>query len=176
MLEIELKILEIDPQEIEGKFLRLGAKKEGTVLVVDKSFDFSNRFLHKKRQLLRLRALGDKFFLTHKKKTQENKIFKIIEETETEIGDIKTMEIILKKLGLNIVKCREKKRTSFVLGKARCEIDEYPKIPPYLEIEGPKKEILSIVKKLGFSLKDTTKKSASKVLEKYNVNNKFLKF
>jgi len=176
MLEIELKILEINPQEIEAKLLCLGAKKEGTVLVVDKSFDFSNRFLHKKRQLLRLRALGDKFFLTHKKKTQENKIFKIIEETETKIGDIKVMENILKKLGMRVVKCREKRRTSFVLGKARCEIDQYPLIPPYLEIEGSKKDIISILKKLGYSLKDTTTKSASKVLKKYNVDSKFLKF
>ena len=176
MLEIELKILEINPQEIEGKLLRLGAKKQKTVLVIDKSFDFSSHVLHKRKQLLRLRVLGDKFFLTHKKKKQEDKDFKIIEETETEVGDAKVMENILKKLGMRIVKYREKKRTSFILGNARCEIDEYPRVPPYLEIEGSKKDIINILKKLDYSLKDTTTKSASKVLKKYNTNNKFLKF
>lgn len=176
MLEIELKILEIDPKVIEEKLLRLGAKKEGTVLVIDKHFDFPNHYIHKRKQLLRLRELGDKFFLTHKEKVPKNTIVKILEETETEIKDAKTVEIILKKLGLHIVKYREKKRTSFILNKVRCEIDQYPKIPPYLEIEGSQEDILSVVKELGFSLKDTTNKSASKVLKKYNVNSKILKF
>ena len=176
MLEIEIKILEIDPLEIERKLLNLGAKKEVTVLVVDKSFDFSNHFLNKRKQLLRLRVLGDKFYLAHKGNMQKSEIARIVEETETQIYDAKIMESILKKIGLQIVKHREKKRTSFILGNARCEIDQYPQIPPYMEIEGSEKDILDIIGKLGYSLKDTTKMSASKVLKKYKIDDKFLRF
>ena len=176
MFEVELKILEIDPQEIERKLLNLGAKKETAVLVIDKSFDFSNHYLNKKKQLLRLRVLGDKYFLTHKGNMQKSEVARIMEETETQVGDVKVMEEILKKIGLRLVKHREKKRTSYILGNARCEIDQYPQIPPYMEIEGSEKDILEIVGKLGYTLKDTTKMSASKVLKKYKVDDKVLKF
>ena len=107
---------------------------------------------------------------------QKSEIARIVEETETQIYDAKIMESILKKIGLQIVKHREKKRTSFILGNARCEIDQYPQIPPYMEIEGSEKDILDIIGKLGYSLKDTTKMSASKVLKKYKIDDKFLRF
>ncbi len=176
MQEIELKILKINLEEVNAKLLALGAKKEATVLVIDKTFDFHTHLLAKKNHALRLRQMGDKFFITYKGGVQKGKIANIIEEIETSVGDVKIFEQILKKLGLQCYKHREKKRTSYILPNIRCELDEYPGIPPYLEIEGPQNDIQNIVEELGFDLKNTTRASISKVLKKYNIKSDDLKF
>ncbi len=176
MQEIELKILNINPQEIEKSLLAMGAKKEGPVLVIDKTFDFHNHILSKKNHGLRLRQMGENFFVTYKGGVQKGKVANIIEETETTVGDVQIFEKILTKLGMRCYKHREKKRTSYILPNIRCEVDEYPGIPPYLEIEAPQKDIVRIVEKLGYSLKDTTRGSVSKILKRYNVKTDNLKF
>ena len=176
MQEIELKILKIDPLEVDTKLLAMGAKKEPTVFVIDKTFDFHNHALAKKNNALRLRQMGEKTYITYKGGVQKGKIANIIEEIETSVGDVVVFELILKKLGMQCYKHREKKRTSYSLPNIHCEIDEYPGIPPYLEIEGPQKDIQNVVEKLGFNLSDTTRASVSKVLKKYNIKSDSLKF
>jgi len=51
----------------------------------------------------------------------------------------------------------EKKRTSYLLNDTKIEIDEWPLIPPYIEIEGQDEKIIyEIAEKLGYS-KDKTR-------------------
>ena len=61
-------------------------------------------------------------------------------------------------------------------GNTHFEIDEYPLITPYLEIEGTPKNIQRYVNKLGFIMEQTTPLTAPQVLKKYKVNQHFLKF
>ncbi len=176
MQEIELKILDIDIKEIEKKLIKLGADKISTNLVSVNIFDFEDSRIKKKRELLRLRQIGDKIELTHKGKRKEDIEFKISEETETTVESFEEMKKILEKIGLICINESEKTRTSFKIGKTKIEIDQHPKIPPYLEIEGTKEDIEDIVKKLGFSMNDTCDLTGSKVIKKYGVNPKNLKF
>jgi len=54
-------------------------------------------------------------------------------------------------MGLECIMAYEKHRTSYKLGKCRFEIDEFPDIPPFLEIEADEKTIDKYMKILGLS-------------------------
>ena len=176
MTEIEVKILNINKEEIIKKLLALGAEAWPRALITEKGFDFPNRTFGRRGHSLRLRQVGEQVELTYKNATQKGKLFKMREETETIVSDFATMEKILNKLGLRCFRHRQKYRTSFKLGNTHFEIDEYPGIPAYLEIESDKYNILKYTKVLGYTHEQTSSASAASVLKKYHVNKDFLIF
>ena len=176
MKEIELKILDISPTDIGKKLCSLGAKKSNPLLVTDCFFELAGNTLYKQGKILRLRKQGDTNVLTLKMKGTKDSTFSVWEEFETEIENGDSIKKIFEMLGFIFPCYTEKKRTSFILETVRCEIDEYPDIPPYLEIEGAEKDIVSLVSKLGFSLKDTTNKRAFVILREYGLNPKHISF
>jgi len=176
MKEIELKILNIDKEAITNKLIELGATKAPTVYVKEKVFDFSDHRLSNNYELLRVRTVGDKTEITYKKKSPDKSFLKC-EEIETEVKDFdKICQIILSLGCFSITQDRDKKRTSFVKGNLKFEIDEFPDIPPYLEIEGPPEEIKEVVKLLGYSMDQTTNKISPEVIKSYGKDPSLLKF
>ncbi len=176
MKEIELKVLEINDKEVMKKLLSLGAKKEGTKLIIDHFFDFPDKRIKKTKEACRLRKIGDRTELTYKGKKEIRGSFKIAEETEIKVSDFQTTKKILNLLGLEIVRYQEKKRASFLFENVRCEIDTYPTIPTYLEIEGQEKYTKSLLQQLGIPLQKTTNKTANEVLQWYKQNPDYQKF
>jgi adenylate cyclase, class 2 len=178
MKEIEIKILEINPKEIEKKIISLGGKKTGSNLIKERFYDYPDGKLKSNFSILRIRTCGKKTEFTFKHSTGKlsDSDFAVREEIQTEVSNAKELERIVSALGLVLVKDREKKRTSFILGKTKIEIDQYPGIPSYLEVEGNEKTIPPVVKKLGYSMKYTLNISSTKVLKKYGKNTEFLKF
>lgn len=170
MKEIELKILDINVRALSAKLRKLGAKKIGKDFLIAESFDFPNSLLHCRDFILRLRQEGNKTVLTFKGKSEDSRFFKSRREIETTVSDFTRTKNILLYLGMRVVKHHEKIRTSFVLKNLHFDIDEYPTIPPYLEIEGPPKKIKTIIKKLGYSLQQTTKMTATETLRYYGQN------
>jgi adenylate cyclase class 2 len=66
---------------------------------------------------------------------------------------------------------QENRRTDFLLGKVTISLDEWPKIPPYIEIEGPNEQsVLEVAKKLGYSKDDLTSLNTKKVYLNYGIN------
>ncbi|MFH1053087.1 MAG: CYTH domain-containing protein [Candidatus Woesearchaeota archaeon] len=148
MKEIEVKIIEIDKDEIIKKLLDLGAEKvfEGNIYAVH--YDFKDNSLKIGKSFVRLRKRGDKSFLAYKKKISKDKA-KVMEEIETEVSDFDDTHNILLSIGLIPYLDYNKKRTSYKFKKILFEIDEYEDIPPLLEIEAPSVEIIDeMVKKL----------------------------
>lgn len=176
MDETELKILDINVKEIEKKLKNLGSKRLGKHLITMIFFDFKDKNISKNNSILRLRRYGDIIELTHKTKRKNQGKFKVREETETRVDDFENTKQILNKLGLKCINTSEKIRTSYTLGKTKIELDQHPKIPAYIEIEGTKRNIKKIVKKLGFTMKDTSNLTSSEVLKKYGINPKNLRF
>lgn len=176
MKEIELKILNIDVKKITKKIFGLGGKRIlPTTLAAEEFFDFSDFRLEKKMDLLRLRKMGKKSYLTLKL-LREKKKYRVADEFEIEVNDFRATEKILLGLGFICFKHREKRRTSYRLGKIILEIDEYPQIPPYLELEGSKKDIDKWLKLLCLEDKKTTNMTASEVIEFYKKDPTNLKF
>lgn len=144
MREIEVKVLNIDKDEIEKKLKDIGA-----VLIKDEEqtnirFDTGDNFLKKTHNgYLRLRITknllqGDiKNTLTFKKNLSRDK-FRVNEETETEISNCEETIKIIELLGYNKKRPGYKHRKSYFYDDVTYEIDTWDKetySKPYLEIE-----------------------------------------
>jgi predicted adenylyl cyclase CyaB len=176
MKEIELKVLEIKPEDEEKKLIELGFKKIGECTILEKMFDTEKKDLKRKKQILRLRTIHGKIELTLKEKKEKHPFLKMREEQEITVNSFAKMEEILESLGYICMAAREKKRESYKLNNIKVEIDKYPGAEPYMEIEGTEKEVLEMLKKLNHPLERTTNKSATQILKIYKLNTKKLFF
>ena len=140
--EIEVKVIEINKEEMIKKLLSLGAKKvfDGDIQAI--TYDFFDNSLKKNESFIRLRLKGDKAFITYKKKISKD-CAKIMEEIETEVKDFTLMQAILEKINLVPQKSYNKKRESYQIGDVLFEFDDYECIPIYMEIEAPSSEIIN---------------------------------
>ena len=144
MKEREVKVLNIDKEEIERKLINLGA-----VLIKDEEqinirFDTEDNFLKNiHKSYLRVRITKNllngeiKNTLTFKKSVSRDKI-RVNEEIETEISNSDETIKILQLLGYYKKRPGFKHRRSYLYDNINFEIDTwdedtYPK--PYLEIE-----------------------------------------
>jgi hypothetical protein len=92
-------------------------------------------------------------------------------ETEMEVPSIESGNAILEQLGFSFRNYQEKKRTTYVLDNTEIDIDSWPLIPPYLEIEGESDEqINKIVQKLELSYKEMVSCNTAEVYKKYGID------
>lgn len=176
-MEIEVRILDIDVNEIVEKLNSLGGilvKRENQI---NKLFDFKNKNLLNENGYARIRIVEDLisnknlFYMTVKKRI-ENGNYKIMDEKEIEISDGKIGEEIFKSLGLEMNYEIKRYRESYKIFDVLVEIDIndknfYPN--PYVEIEGDSEEkIEKVVNLFGYTMEDTTSKSIFEILKDYN--------
>ena len=92
------------------------------------------------------------------------------EEYEVETSDFAAMAKILEIAGLEKYGESIKTRVSYILGDITFDIDTYPGIPEYAEVEAQTREkVEEGVKLLGFTMADTTCITESDLREKYRV-------
>ena len=144
MKEIEIKILEIDESMIRQKLDTFAEKKGDKILLI--TVTYSNPY---NDALIRIRLINEKTLFTVKVPVRDA-AFKVREEYETLVNDHTILEKQLRALGFQPVMLQEKMRTTYTYMDAEIVIDQYPQIPAYLEIEGPKEQILQIIEKLGY--------------------------
>lgn len=166
MEEIEVKFLNIDPEEVENKLKKLGAKKIFEKLYRRKVFDYPDLRLNNQGAWVRLRDEGDKITLTFKQrlgiKTHDSKTILYsttndegMEEIEIEVEDFEKTGQILTKIGLKQKLYEENRRIRYQLDDVEYDIDFWPQLEPYLEIEAPYwEEIDKAVKLLGLNPAD----------------------
>lgn len=160
MEEIEAKFLNIDSKAIEKKLKKIGAKKIFGKLYKRWVFDYPDLRLHKKGAWIRVRDEGDRVTLTFKQrvgiKSHDGKTSdKTMEEIEIEVNDFEQTVRFLQSIGLKEKFYEENKRIRYKLGRIEFDIDFWPKLKPYLEIEAPSwKEINKAMKLLGLDPKD----------------------
>ena len=65
------------------------------------------------------------------------------EEIEINVDDLTKTKQLLEALGLKAFRVQEKKRHSFKWAGVTLTLDEQPKVPVYLEIEGPSEQLLT---------------------------------
>ncbi len=167
MKEVEVKILEIDPRKIKSRLRRMRARKlfEGEIHAL--YFDFRGRKLKGRGQVLRLRRKGKLIEFAFKQKRRKKEV-RIMDEFETHVDDWANAQKILKGLGLKVIKEVRKHRISYGLGTNRFEIDKYPGIPAFLEIESRSIQTLKkMVKRLGFRMRDANAWNTFDVLRHY---------
>ncbi len=153
-LEIEVKFLEVDVPALHKKLAELGAEDLGNdllreIIFYDKDLTWQ-REQKTRRRFVRLRQTRGQTFLTYKSRLTDGSE-DYAEELETKVDDLDKMKQILEAVGLVAVRHQEKKRHSYKLGSVSIDIDTWPKIPTYVELEGPTEgDIKALTVKLGF--------------------------
>ena len=167
MKEIEVKILEINVEEVEEKLKKMGAEKVFDNEVVSIYFDFPDKILEKEGKILRLRQKEKKVILTYKELISQDEA-KIMDEYELSVSDFETMKEIFERAGLFPLYEFKKHRKTYELKQIHFEIDKYPEIPAFLEIEAPDLNTIDeLVCALGFSKEKVNSYSIKDVLEYY---------
>lgn len=133
--EYEGKILEIDPSEIEDKILSNGGTKVSKAFMRRYVYDITPGDQSK---WIRLRDTGREITLTIKEIHHDG--IDGTEEIEVTVDSFEEANKMLEELGYQANGYQENHRTSFILNGARLEIDHWPMIPPYLEIEADSQE------------------------------------
>ncbi len=166
MQEIEVKILDIDVNDIRQKIISMGAIRvfDGDMQIV--YFDSKEKKLEKRDGMFRLRSSSIGAQLTLKFTRREKA--KIAEETEVEVSDFEKARIMLREVGLIEVKEYKKHRESYTIDNVHFEFDTLEGIPTFLEIEAQtEEEVFVWVRKLGFSDEDAKPWRRREVLKYY---------
>ena len=140
--EYEVRILEINHQEMVKKLKSLGAKLQFDSLQERMVYDLKPK---QENKWIRLRTNGKKTTLTIK--DLEAKTIDGTKELEVEVSDFTTTNEILETLGFKHRGFQQNKRTQYILDGVEIDLDKWPLIPEYMEIEGKsKKEVYDCLK------------------------------
>lgn len=152
-IEYECTVLNIDLDKIKSKLESLGAKNKGEKFQRRYTYDFNPV---RKKSWIRLRTNGDFTTLAIKQVVDKTSIGGT-KELETEVGDFDTTNEILERLGYKHRNYQENKRISYELNGVSIEIDTWPLIPTYIEIEGSSEsEVLKVLKLLDIDESEIT--------------------
>ncbi|WP_181725589.1 class IV adenylate cyclase [Nocardia gipuzkoensis] len=165
-IEHEAKILDIDPETIEQHIVGKGGRRLGE--------RFMRRYVYDvtpgdESKWIRLRDNGNGATLAVKQITSD--AIDGTHEVEVSVDDFATTNALLEMLGFTAKSYQENKRVSFELDGAQLELDTWPRIPPYLEIEAETKdEVVRIAGLLGFTEADLTGENTIKIYARHGID------
>lgn len=132
--EIEVRFLEVEVPKLVARLQKLGAKDNGAEVLREIIFyDPEFRWL-KERKRVRLRAANQGTFLTYKH--FEKLAATGTTEIELKVSDIVAARDFLIAIGLVAAREQEKKRHTFTFQGVTVDIDTWPGVPSYVELEG----------------------------------------
>ena len=137
MKEVEVKLLDVNPSSVEQRLVDLGAEKKFSGLLKVNYFDKESGEIREKGDLLRVRQFGDeRTEVCYKTNKRVEDGFKVCDEYHLSGGSFEEAVNLFENLGYRVTCAYEKRRTTFIHGDLEIVIDEYPEIPPFVEIEG----------------------------------------
>lgn len=174
--EIECRFLEIDKEKLVKKLLDLGAKDHGEEMIEEVIIYDALATWKTQNRILRLRKIGDVIKCTYKE--HQSQTVDGAYEIEFEVSDYDKAELLFEKLGFVGYRHQQKKRHTLELHGATFDIDTWPKIPTYLEIEAESEQVLKdVVKTIGYDWNSAVFKDAAYIIEEnYNIPVRALKW
>ena len=133
--EYEIRVLEINKEEIVNKLKRLGAIMKGNFKQKRYVYDLKPA---EKGKWIRLRTNGKVTTLTYKDIVSNT--LDGTKEVEFEVEDFDKANEFLEKIGFINRSYQENERIQFILNNVEIDIDSWPMIPTYMEIEGKSEE------------------------------------
>lgn len=166
-IEHEAKVLDIDLEAVTALILSKGGERVGgTKLMRRYVYDITPGDMSK---WIRLRDTGSETTLCVKEIRSD--AIDGTHELETVVGDFVATNELLALMGFTPKSYQENRRTSFTLDGARLELDEWPLIPPYLEIEADSREdVVRVAGLLGYDESQLTGENTMKVYARYGVD------
>ncbi len=135
--EVETKVLDINSEEIKQKLDSLGAVKIREVKFAVDWYRIKGITEGEDPWFLRIRSDSEgKHEVTWKAKSDLSGISRKHKEINFPISEPEKLADLFEELGLEGYAHQEKYRTSYSLRDWQVEIDNYPQIPAFLEIEG----------------------------------------
>ena len=146
-VEIEGRIININPEEVRNRIIKMGAKPLGFYDYKRYTFDTIPKV---DGRWGRLRTDGKETTLTLKEIV--NNSLSGTNEWEIIVNDFDETLIILEKLGLSHKSYQENTRDDFIIENTKISIDHWPKLGYILEIESKDEEdVKKYAKNLGFN-------------------------
>lgn len=174
--EIEARFKDIKVDEIVNKVVSLGGVDFGEKILeetiyYDEKLDWRNQ-----GKFARLRQFDNKNIFTFKHIKKDT--IDGAEEIEFEVNKPSQLSEFLNKVGLIAFRTQQKKRHTLQLYGATLDIDTWPLIPPYLEIEGESEaKIRQVASMIGLEWDNAVFIDARKIIEEYGIDvSKFTHF
>jgi adenylate cyclase class 2 len=132
--EIEARFLDIDVPAIVNRLCELGAEDRGEALLRETIYyDQALEWQRSGRTLVRVRESFGGIVVSYKNTTSDT--IAGTQEIEFAADDPQAVEAFLTSIGLVAFRRQEKRRHTFVLNWVHVDLDTWPGVPTYLEIE-----------------------------------------
>lgn len=136
--EYEIRVLEINQDEIIKKLEKLGATKKGEFNQKRYVYDLKPV---QNGKWIRLRTDGIKTTLAYKDIVSNT--IDGTKEVEFEVSDIEKAKEFMNRIGFEYRSLQENKRVQYLLDGVEFDFDTWSMIPTYMEIEGETKEAVN---------------------------------
>lgn len=142
--EVEAKFLNVNHDEIRARLKKLSAQlKQPVRLMRRNNFDYPDMRLEKIGGWVRVRDEGDKITLSYKQ--LNDRTLHGTKEVNLIVNDYKKTCEFLTVIGLQDCNYQETKRETWQLDNVQIELDEWPWIKSFIEIEANNEEDLKKV-------------------------------
>jgi len=167
-IEHETQVLDIDVEQIRTKLHKIKAKGGDRVLMRRWVYDLENK--DDASKWIRLRQKGEKSAITYKEKRDSGVTG--TSEIEVEVGDFEKASQIFEKIpGFKDKYYQENYRTQYILPQGEVNIDEWPQIPPILDIEAKdEKGVAEILRLLDLTGKDAGHIGHVEIYKRYSID------
>ncbi|MDR0449595.1 MAG: hypothetical protein LBG89_04035 [Rickettsiales bacterium] len=169
MKESEIKVLDVDVKKLSARLSAIGAKKVYDDVRVITTWDAPGGLYAKQDKLIRITEEDGAKLTMHinnsNPKTKQEIKFKTARSAEP--------TAFMKGMGLARITKVRARRVSFELGKIDFDIDKFPKIPAFLEIDVaglPGSKIKSLLADLGLSKNKVVANGTEAIHKLYGVD------
>lgn len=147
--EIEAKWLHVDHDELRKVLISIGAKLvHPERLMVRNVYDYPDKRLESVGGWIRVRDEGDKITMSYKQLA--DRTVHGTKEVTVVVDNFEKACVFLESIGLERCAHQETKRESWLHDGVEIELDTWPWIPPFIEIEANNEQILqSLATRLG---------------------------
>ncbi len=165
--EIEAKFLEIDHKQFRKILKSKGARLVNpNRLLRRKNFDYPDKRMNETNGWVRVRDEGDKVTLAYKQ--LDHRGLDGTKEVSVVVNSFKETCLLLESIGLERKSYQETKRESWKLGDVEVELDEWPWVPGFVEIEASnEKKLKESAEILGLDYEKALHGSVEIVYQKY---------
>ena len=155
MREVELKAVVDDVAQRRKSVEQAGGKLSFEGKLSDRRYDFPARELSTRDEVIRVRTYADKTstrtHLEWKGPTEARDVYKVREEVTTPVDDLAALEMILEKLGMQVVAEIDRRIAQYELGRATIRFEIYPRMDALVEVEGEPEAIESAIEAIGIA-------------------------